>query len=232
MNADSDQHNDRELYLLLAKVSIPIIIIVAAYIFLPRPSQLENRDHDISNQRVVIIPTPGIPPRFKQVLEADLEKAHNFDFLVTTEMGIDEMWRLETNQINCHSLAAHGSKVFRSLNRPNSYCIILTNEDINTPQSGLRFNFAAYYEGMAVVSLARLNPRNHGVTFSFVSIPMMFQATRERALKLINRAIGRGYYGHPLSSNRSSVMYSPIMSIEDLDSIGTWYTENKSEQAH
>ncbi len=230
MSTEGESSDKRELYLLIGKIVVPVIIIIAAYIFLPRPTKLENREHNITNQNLVIIPTSGIPPRFKQVIEAELEKAHGFDVLTSTEMGIDDAWKLENGQMNSHRLAAYGTQVFRSLNRPGSYCIVLTNEDINAPDSGLRFTFANYYEGIAVVSLARLNPKNLGVSYGFFSIPMMFQKTTERSLKLLNRALGRGYYGMQLSTDRSSVMCSPVMSLTDLDSIGAWYTEKDNEQ--
>jgi hypothetical protein len=46
---------------------------------------------------------------------------------------------------------------------------------------------------------------------------------QERALKILNKAIGYGVYGYEVSSNVDSVMYGPIMEPDDLDYVGDWY---------
>jgi hypothetical protein len=51
----------------------------------------------------------------------------------------------------------------------------------------------------------------------------MFSKMQERALKLINKAIGYGVYGYEASSDINSVMYGPIMGPDDLDRVGSWY---------
>jgi hypothetical protein len=42
----------------------------------------------------------------------------------------------------------------------------------------------------------------------------------DRIYKLVKKSIGSQYYNLPLSTKLESVMYSPIMSVADLDAVG------------
>jgi predicted Zn-dependent protease len=208
----------------LARILIIALTLYLAWLYLPGKSDLGNVSHTTQNQKIAIIPTGNIPLRFLQNLESRLEEQHGVDVLVTTEMGLSEGWIFpEQNQYNANYLAAYGKQILDSLRREGMYGIVLTNEDMNFPDSGLRFVFSANYEGVSVVSLARINPANIGVTVSLISLPVVFDMTTTRALKLINKSLGRALYGYEVSNNRSSVMYGPIMSLSDLDSVGDWY---------
>lgn len=201
-----------------------IIALILAYVFLPRSADLGNPEHDIGGQKIVIIPSGEIPMPFLNHLEKNLEAMHGTDVLISTSMGLDKNWILEgTGQYHAGYLSKFGDQVFKTLRRDGAYCIVLTNEDINHPNSGLRFLFSIQYPSNSVVSLARMNPWNMGLTLNILNVPYAFNQTSERALKIINKELGKGLYGYPISNDRESVMYGPIMSVKDLDSVGIWY---------
>ena len=93
--------------------------------------------------------------------------------------------------------------------------ILLTQRDINARERSTRFSFAQHYTGwrVSVISSARLLP---GSVFSRAS-----DATIEtRLLKFLLRSVGQQVYRLPRDTDIDSVMYSPIMSLSDLDRMG------------
>lgn len=214
--------------LFIKKIIVSVVIMVITYILIkflfPEITEIGNQSHTTQDQKLIIMPMSGVPPVFLTALEKQLELQHKVDVLVTTVMGKgDEMLIPGKNQFNSSYLASVGVKVGDGLDRPGAFYIVLTNEDINYVGSGLRFVYSAHYDGISVISLARINEMNFGVIPELIEIPSMFLKMQERALKLINKAIGYGVYHLDASSNINDVMYGPIMSVEDLDKVGDWY---------
>jgi predicted Zn-dependent protease len=204
-------------------VAVTIVVIRAC---LPQPSYIGNQAHTAAGETIVIMPMAGIPPAFLKALERELEEQHNTDILVTTAMGKgDEMLMPDQGQYDASYLAGLGLEIAKRIHRENSFLIVLTNEDINYPESGFRYVYSAHYGDISVVSLARINDMNFGVIPGIIAVPAMFSKMQERALKLINKAVGYGVYGYEASSNLDSVMYGPIMGPDDLDRVGTWYQQ-------
>lgn len=198
--------------------------IFAIKIFLPKTAHVGNQGHRTADQTIVIIPMSGIPTVFLKSIEHKLEEQHNTNVLVTTAMGKgDEMLISNKDQFNANYLAALGLDIGNRIHRENAFFIVLTNEDINYPDSGFRYVYSAHYEGISVASLARINNMNYGVIPRIIQIPEMFTKMQERTLKILNKAIGYGVYGYEASSNVGSVMYGPIMGPDDLDRVGNWY---------
>ena len=205
-------------------IGIVVVTVLVIRACLPQPSYIGNQAYSTAGQNIVIIPMVGIPPAFLAALEAKLEEQHDTDILITTAMGKgDEMLLPNQNQYDASYLAGVGLEIGKRINRDNAFLIVLTNEDINYPDSGLRYVYSSHFGEISVVSLARINNLNFGVVPGIIAVPAMFSKMQERALKLINKAIGYGVYGYEASSNMDSVMYSPIMGPEDLDRVGTWY---------
>ena len=98
---------------------------------------------------------------------------------------------------------------------PKTIVIVLTADDLNMADSGLHFTFAAHFPGrLSIVSMARLSDAFFGQR----DVPA---TTRLRLYKMVKKTIGLQYYGYARSTDLKSVMYSPIMSLRDLDDIGT-----------
>jgi predicted Zn-dependent protease len=94
--------------------------------------------------------------------------------------------------------------------------IILTADDLNTEDRKFRFVFMSTAPAlrMAVVSMARMQD-------SFYGAPNTPFRTKARMYKMVKRTVGMLYYGYDRSIDKKSVMYSPIMSLNDLDFMGT-----------
>ncbi|MEZ5528433.1 MAG: hypothetical protein R3E57_00585 [Porticoccaceae bacterium] len=209
-----------------------LVTFVLIKVLFPESAPIGNQAHTISNQKIVIIPMSGIPTSFLLALRKTLESQHDTGVLVATALGKgDEMLIPGSDQYNTDYLALVGKEIGQSLDRPNAFFIVLTNEDINSPDSGLRFVFSAHYDGVSVVSLARINELNFGLVPKLIEIPGTFLKMQERALKLINKAIGYGVYHLDASSDINDVMYGPIMGIHDLDRVGTWYQKGLTNQS-
>ena len=96
--------------------------------------------------------------------------------------------------------------------------LALTGRDINSPDRSLRFNFALHDKAtrIGVISVARLvlgegdKPADDKIVWS-------------RVYKMTKRLIGDVYFGYSRSADIHYVMYSPIMSLDDVDKMGQDY---------
>lgn len=98
---------------------------------------------------------------------------------------------------------------------PKTIVIVLTRDDLNVADSGNRFLFASHFhrERLSVVSMARL-------TDSFFGKADSPEVTKLRLYKMVKKTVGMQYYGYARSTDLNSVMYSPVMSLDDLDAVG------------
>ncbi|MFW2478738.1 MAG: hypothetical protein ACN4GF_01210, partial [Lentimonas sp.] len=153
-------------------------------------------------------------------LAEDLEQELGIEIVVSVQMGTStEMYELNLNQYNTRRIFAEGLVILHRIKNQDKtpYAVILTSKDINSPPYNLRFNFATHSPaGMSVVSTARMDNRNYGLRDDSEQL-------YSRLKKMVKKSIGFGHLGYTRSLDRDSVMYSPIMSIQDLDEIGTDY---------
>lgn len=97
---------------------------------------------------------------------------------------------------------------------PQAILIGITEGDMYIREFTWQFAFAyRQNERFAVVSSARMDP----VNFGFLPDDELLQT---RLRKMVSKNIGILYYKLPQKSDRNSVMFGPIMGIDDLDSIG------------
>jgi predicted Zn-dependent protease len=108
--------------------------------------------------------------------------------------------------------------------RPDSAFIILTQRDINTKDRTLKFNFSVHNKSTrtAVISSARLVLNQSGGKADL-------QTIRKRLAKMVKRNIGDVYFGYTRSTDIRDVMYSPIMSLDDVDKMGSDFISAKSK---
>ena len=106
--------------------------------------------------------------------------------------------------------------------RTNTAYIVLTSRDINMDSHALHFVFTIHNRGMriAVVSAARLFLSQAGGVADRETV-------NRRITKMVKRSIGDVYYGYQRSADIHDLMYSPIMSLEDVDTIGNDFLKRK-----
>ena len=97
---------------------------------------------------------------------------------------------------------------------PQSILIGITEGDMYIREVNWRFAFARRDgDRFAIVSSARMDP----VSFGFLPDEELLQT---RLRKMLSKNIGIMYYKLPQKSDRRSVMFGPILGIDDLDSMG------------
>ena len=99
-------------------------------------------------------------------------------------------------------------------NDPEAIVIGLTSVDMSIrgiPQ--WRWAFAARRDQSAVVSTARMDPTNY-------HLPADPGLLNMRMRKMVTKQIGVLYFGLPQNTDWRSVLYSPVLGVDDLDRIG------------
>ena len=182
--------------------------------------ELGNRDYGQAPVDIYLVPMEGISAAFASSVAKDIEFRHRLTTKVITTMGRDDtMFNAEHRQYIANVIARHADGIIKGLKRPEEqpFILVLTPYDINAEEFDLRFLFAAHFKGISVISTARIDPVNYG-------LPRDDKLRDQRLMKLVNKAIGQQVLHYPISSDRGNVMYGPIMGLDDLDSIGSWYS--------
>ena len=160
--------------------------------------------------------------RLARALSADL----NLKVRATLNMGSAGLKPFAgTTQFAAEDIFAMTDNVARNLadKRPDTAYVVLTQRDINTKDRSLRFNFSVHNRvtRVAVISTARLVINQAG---GMADAPTI----RKRLFKMTKRNIGDVYFGYTRSTDVRDVMYSPIMSLDDLDRMGSEYMGRQS----
>ncbi|MFQ5839646.1 MAG: hypothetical protein ACE5HK_02880 [Candidatus Methylomirabilales bacterium] len=97
---------------------------------------------------------------------------------------------------------------------PKTILIGITDNDMYIRGYTWRYAFGFREEGrLGIVSSARMDPANYGK-------PPDPSLLHTRLRKMIARYIGMMHYQLSPNTNRNSVLYGPILGLDDLDSIG------------
>ncbi|TAJ93879.1 MAG: hypothetical protein EPO31_06780 [Gammaproteobacteria bacterium] len=155
-------------------------------------------------------------------LEKRLQEQHGVRVKTTTEMGLDaKHFDKQHKQFIVEEIAKSGEIIaekLRASSNSNAPAIIIIPGDMNSADFSLRFLFSKHFfkPRLTVMSLARIDPVSFGE-------PPNSGLMLDRATKLVNKALGYHLYGYEASSDLGSVMYGPIMGLDDLDSVNQWY---------
>ena len=185
----------------------------------PARVELGNQDYEQPLIDIYLVPMEGISAALASSIAKEIEFRHRLKTKAITTMGQDAtMFNAERRQYIANEIARRADEIIKGLKRPEEqpFVLVLTPYDINAAEFNLRFLFAAHLNGISIISTARIDPFNYG-------LPRDDKLRDERLMKLINKAIGQQILHYSISSDRRSVMYGPIMGLEDLDSIGSWY---------
>lgn len=215
----------------LIRITILLLGIIAVRACLPAQTIIVDNEPTRLARQLIIVPTDGLPALFMSSLRTRLESQHKFGVTATVQMPFPHYAEIDNSgQFSAAIIAEEGLDICRRMAQANEYCVVLTNRDINEKDSGVRFFFAQHYEGISVVSTARMNRLNFGGKVNLVSTPFAADEVLSRVSKMINKGLGLSYYGYGLSNDRNSVMFAPIMSLDDLDAAGDWYTGREVKQ--
>ena len=130
------------------------------------------------------------------------------------DLGIKPM--PETQQLSADQILDQSASTVRRFPEagPKTYFLLLTGIDINTSTRRTRFVFSWHSSTYhaSVLSVARF------LEFQGKE-PKIDSRFYDRLFKMSKRAIGELHLGWKRSNDPRDVMYSPIMSLDDLDSL-------------
>jgi predicted Zn-dependent protease len=169
------------------------------------------------NNDIVLLPTEEFPLDFAANLAKVLGRDTGLRIRAVGNLGTRD-WTPYNNvtQFDPTKLKDLASPAIEQLkkNYGGVVYILLTARDINDPSGNLRFLFSANYpqNKVSVISAARMLYGGPGQTASN-------EVVGNRIRKMSLRAIALLYYGLPRSADPQDLMYSPLMSLEALDTI-------------
>ena len=170
---------------------------------------------------VWIVPVLGFPDAYTKDLVARLTEDDSIHVRSSLDAGIsDSLFFPDNKQMRSEKALIEFSRILPSLSnaKPNTVYIFLTAYDLNEEDRRFRFLFAKNnsQSRMAIISIARLRLNQDGPN----EVPSI---TKLRLFKMAKRQIGELFYGYSRNTDPSSVMYSPLMGLDELDMIGTKY---------
>jgi len=167
---------------------------------------------------VYLIPLNDFPEDIAAQMGRDLSKEFGLWVKGTIAMGTQGLIPMPgTQQFAAEDIFEQAKTVMQRLPEAddNTYFIFLTNRDLNTRSRNFRFQFSHHDKACrcSVISAARMHPEPE-------NSPGNRQLLESRFVKMTKRAIGQMYLGWERSSDINDLMYSPIMSLDDIDHLG------------
>jgi predicted Zn-dependent protease len=167
---------------------------------------------------VWLMPLEGFPPEYTRDLEKKFSTELGLNVRATVHVGRTAKMFSPSDQMIAERVRDELRVPLQRLYdiTPKTIFVALTLYDLNGEDGGTRFTFAMHFppERLSIISMARLSDKFFGKT----DVPTV---TKMRLYKMVKKAIGLQYYGYARSTNLNSVMYSPVMSLDDLDATGT-----------
>jgi len=184
------------------------------------PEKVEISQPAISDKPVDVwlMPLEGFPPEYTRELEKKFSAELGLNVRATVHAGRTAKMFSPSGQIIAERVRDELRIPLQRLYdiTPKTIIVALTLDDLNGEDGGTRFAFAMHFppERLSVVSMARLSDK----FFGKIDVPSI---TKLRLYKMVKKAIGLQYYGYARSTDLKSVLYSPVMNLDDLDAAGT-----------
>ena len=200
-------------------------IIALSFVFsLSARAALYDPDH----VQVYLVPLSDFPEPLSVQLAKVLSEDLGFwvkSSLRIGKLGVEHM--PGTNQLPAEEVMAKAQETIKTFPEASegTHFVLLTMQDINSQHRGFRFQFSMHDKALktSVISMARLLDYKAGKA-------ILNDAALSRLFKMSKRAIGEMLLGWHRSTDRNDVMYSPLMSVQDLDRIGAKHIEPDEER--
>jgi hypothetical protein len=174
---------------------------------------------------VYLLPLDDFPADLASRMADRLSRDLQLRVRASLPMGSADVRTLPgTHQLIAESIIDQAAKVGARLPSRSSHSIVIamTSRDMNSADHKVRFTFASHdnTKRVAVVSIARMSFAKYPAGLTGKTSASQSDVDM-RLYKMLKRAVGESYFGYTRSSNINDVMYSPLMSLNDLDAIGT-----------
>src|SRR3970040_1062197 len=183
-------------------------VLVAANLPSPRPAAGQGPG------RIYFVPLgPGVPVPLKELAD-HFRQNYRLNTTVLPELPLSDPRVQDTArfQLIAEELLGYMIRKHPKLSwEPGAVVIGVTAQDIYV--SAFTWNFAfGYREGdrFAVLSTARMDP-------TWLPDPANPELLRKRLRKAATRMVRLLYYGYRETADRRSVMFGPVLGIDDLD---------------
>lgn len=166
------------------------------------------------------MPLAGFPMEMARELEQTCSSELSLNVRTTVHAGRPKSMFASSGQLIAEQVMTdlHTPLTRLPQKSDKTVIVVLTSDDLNAADSGLRYVFAAHDEDrhVSIVSTARMRE-------SFYGLQEDPGKTKGRLYKMVKKTIGIQYYRYARSTDLNSVMYSPVMSLGDLDAQGVRY---------
>jgi predicted Zn-dependent protease len=167
---------------------------------------------------VYLLPFEGFPEKVADDVAAVLSEETGLNVQSSLAIPLDQaVFNRERKQYISDSLHTpiQQARASQRYATEKTVFIGLLDGDIYPESGDWNFMFSMHWgDGISVVANARMIPAG------FMSSSQASVIYGERLLKMVKRTIGMQYYGYKRSSDPASVMYSPILGVQDLDRMG------------
>jgi len=165
--------------------------------------------------QIMFVPIGDFPPRSLQSVADYYEQTLGLHVELGPAIRIEEPMidRRRGQLIGEELVNQMKSQLPTQANEPRLLMIGFTRGDMYIRHKDWRFAFAHREQGrFAAISTARMDPVNFG-------LPVDDGALVRRLIKMTSKQIGLYYYRLPERQEKTSVLFSPILGVDDLDSV-------------
>lgn len=195
----------------MRRLLISLALLYATVTPLAQTVEPQSQDY----VRVYIVPLHDFPEQIAEEVARFLTEDLKFQVRSTLrlgDLGIQPM--SGTQQLSADQILEESAPTIRRFpeSGPKTYFLLLTGYDINATSRRTRFVFSWHHpaSNSSVLSVGRL------LEFQG-NQPKIDSRFYDRLFKMSKRAVGELHLGWKRSNDPADVMYSPIMSLEDLD---------------
>jgi len=178
----------------------------------------KERDIKTDAVDIYIIPFEGFSESIAEQISATLSEELHLNVQAALSIPLDHaFYDKDRKQYVCDSLHSPIQKSLNALNYvTEKTCFIALLQGDMYPQKGdWNYMFSQHWpDKISVVATERMVP--YGV-LDWGNAEKIYG---QRLLKMVKRTIGLQYFGLKRSSDKNSIMYSPIMSAKDVDQMG------------
>ncbi len=185
----------------------------AEFLALPVPRD----DEATSDFDVVLLPTDDFPAEYAADLAKQIARDTGLHLRAMPPLGMRDWHPLangsQYDPAALKDIALPAIERMRK-NYGGKVYVILTTRDIKNPDDDLRFVFAEHFPvpKISVISAARM-------TYWGKNMTAPSEIILARVHKMLLRTVGIQYYAMPRSADIHDIMFSPLLSLDDLDAL-------------
>lgn len=179
------------------------------------PFTQTDQNGEYRSTDIYLVPFSGFAESSTHMLAKALSQDTGLKITSTGSIALPEKYlNTDRNQYNVDYLNPIVNKSIASLKRKdrNQLFIAVMKQDMYSASNSWNFSLASNFDNnISIVATERLVP------FETTDRSEAEKIYGERVYKILKRTIGLQYYKYQRKTDSNSVLFSPIMSVKDLD---------------